>query len=112
MLSSKWILFCFLITTFFLSTYSQPTPTTRIVKRQEEISSVADYHHVTISRTTTGTATATATATETKKGNGGKGGGGSSTTTSRSNDRNPEPTVIPAKTNEWYSMYFIKLAYY
>lgn len=111
MFSSKWILICCIITTFLLTTtYSQPTPT-QIVKRQEDISSVADYHHVTISRTSTGTATATAT--ETKKGGGGKGNGGSSTSTATSGgNKNPEPTVIPAKTTEWYGMYFHKIDVY
>lgn len=107
MLSKKWILFCFIITTFILTTSSHPTTTNvvHIRKRQDatnngaDISSVADYHHVTLSRTSATTTTATATATATGKG--GKGGNGGSTPTS-SGDKNPEPSVIPAKTPSWY----------
>lgn len=97
-LSKKWILFCFVITAFLLTASSQPTPTS-IVKRQEvandgaDNSSVADYHHATLTRTST-----TATATSTNKG--GKGGAGGTPTSS--GDKNSEPSVIPAKTPAWY----------
>lgn len=114
MLSKKWILFCFIIATYILTASSQPTVTSIVdlKKRQDvtdngaENSSVADYHHATLTRTSTTTATATATATN-KGGKGGKGGNGGNgdTTPTSSGDKNPEPSVIPANTPSWYGTY-------
>ncbi|KAI7890928.1 uncharacterized protein EV154DRAFT_510016 [Mucor mucedo] len=92
MLSSKWILCCFLLTTLILSSvFAQPTPTTTLVKRQEvETNSVNEFNKATVSRKSSSTKTATATATETGKGGGSNG------------SHNGSPAIIPAATTAWF----------
>jgi hypothetical protein len=96
---SKWILFSFIISTFLLgSTYTHPTPTAIVEKRQDaQANDIVDLHHATVGSRTMTTATATATTTTAHKG--GQNGN------SGSDNSNNDPVIIPAYTSSWYGKY-------
>lgn len=97
MLSSKWILFCFILSTLILSSaYAQPTPTS-IVKRQEETNTIIELNHATVtSRKHSSTTTTFASATATSKGG------------NESNNNGTPPAIIPAQTTAWFGKFIRK----